>query len=60
MVRFWILDYDEQDHASDLLRAIADKTIVPVVDEEAGGIIAYAVSIEAGNQIADKMNEEAA
>ena len=41
MNRFWILDYDLRDHEHDLLRSIANDGITCIVDEDAGGIVAY-------------------
>ena len=42
--RFWLLDYDVRDHVEDLLRSIANGKITCIVDEDAGGIVAYVVN----------------
>ncbi len=38
--RFWLQDM-ENINILDLLRSISDGAIIPLVDDEAGGIIAY-------------------
>ena len=41
--RFWQVDWNGEAHADDLMRTMHDGNLVPIVDEEAGGIIAYAI-----------------
>lgn len=50
--RFWLLDFDEQDHRADFNAT----TPVCIVDEEAGGIIAYAVSEDAAQLLLDALS----
>ena len=40
--RFWLLDYCTEDHKEDFDNSVARGEIIGIVDEEAGGIIAYA------------------
>jgi hypothetical protein len=42
--RFWVLDFDKRDHLSDLVRSLIDGEIECLVDEEAGGIVAYVIN----------------
>ena len=39
--RYWVLDYDPADHEADLLASIREGRFSLIVDEEAGGIVAY-------------------
>lgn len=52
--RYWILDFDERDHRPDF--AATDP--VCIVDEDAGGIIAYAVSEDVAQRIVAALNGE--
>jgi len=45
--RFWLLDFDEEDHLIDLLKTITSgDPLTCIVDEDAGGIIAYVLGDE--------------
>ena len=44
--RFWLLDYSTEDHQDDLANTVRDGALIGVVDEDAGGIIAWALGDE--------------
>jgi hypothetical protein len=50
---FWVMDYWPEDHEEDLL----DSELACIVDEEAGGIIAYAVNWEEAEKIANALSQ---
>lgn len=41
--RFYTIDFDHGNHVVDLLRTIANGGITCIVDEDAGGIVAYVI-----------------
>ena len=49
--RFYSIDWDDDDHLADLLRAFKAGDLVPVVDDEAGGIICYALGTVSAEHI---------
>lgn len=51
--RYWLLDYWPEDHEEDLLNT---NELTCIVDEEAGGIIAYAVSEEFAEKIVEALS----
>lgn len=44
--RFYTQDLDSDTNVPDLLHCIADNRMIAIVDEDAGGIIAYAIDDE--------------
>ena len=45
-VRFWQMDFYTDDHMDDLVISASEGDLICIVDEEAGGIIAYALGYE--------------
>lgn len=57
--RFWLLDWDRSDHFEALANAVDAGRLVAVVDEEAGGIIAYALGEQHAKEISKALNAAA-
>lgn len=57
--RFWLLDFDAADHQDDLREAVRTGKLIAVVDEDAGGIIGYALGDENAWLILDALRERA-
>lgn len=53
--RFWLLDWDDADHANDLVRTMRAGKLVGVVDENDGGIVAYVIGEEYAEKIVDAL-----
>ena len=53
---YWILDLDIHDHFFDLTKSFLVGDLVAIVDEESGGIVAYA-SEDFAEKAVDKLNE---
>jgi hypothetical protein len=41
--RFWVLDFNTKDHSEDLKKSMDNGELICIVDEKAGGIVAYVI-----------------
>jgi hypothetical protein len=41
--RFWVLDFNASDHSEDLKKSMDNGELTCIVDEKAGGIVAYVI-----------------
>jgi hypothetical protein len=51
MPLYWLLDYCTEDHADDFADSVSKGDVICIVDEDAGGIIAYALGEENAQKI---------
>jgi hypothetical protein len=58
--RFSTMDFNPEDHLLDLEKRVDFGEMVCIVDEEAGGIIAYAIGEEHAKMIVQALNNESA
>jgi len=54
------MDFNPEDHLLDLEKRVDFGEMVCIVDEEAGGIIAYAIGEEHAKMIVQALNNESA